>query len=319
MTMQQRPLGKTGLNISVLSFGASSLGGVFREVDEGEAARAVHTALDGGINFIDVSPYYGMTKAETVLGRALKSIPRDRYILSTKCGRYGADIADFDFSAERVTQSIEESLGRLGVDYIDLFQAHDIEFGDLDQIVTETIPAMQRLQQAGKCRFIGITGLPLKVFREVVGRVPAGTLDAILSYCHYELNDTSLLDILPQMELAGVGVINASPLGMGLLSARASPDWHPAPEQVQAACQRAAEHCAAKGQNLVKLAVRFSVEEPRIATTLVSSANPDNIRDNIAWADEPLDLELLDKVRQTLAPIHNVTWPSGRPENNDPC
>ena len=114
--MEMRSLGKTGLKVSALSFGASSLGGAFRDVDEADGIKAVYVSLDSGINFIDVSPFYGLTKAETVLGKALKGISRDKYFMATKCGRYGHDPKDFDFSAKRVTASIDESLSRLGLD-----------------------------------------------------------------------------------------------------------------------------------------------------------------------------------------------------------
>lgn len=115
--MEYRTLGKTGLKVSALGFGASPLGGVFGDIDEAEGIRAVHAAVDLGINFFDVSPYYGLTRAETVLGKALKEIPRDRYYVATKVGRYGAD--QFDFSARRVAASVDESLARLNVDYSD--------------------------------------------------------------------------------------------------------------------------------------------------------------------------------------------------------
>jgi L-galactose dehydrogenase len=311
--MDYRVLGRTALKVSALSFGASSLGGVFRDVDETDAIQAVHTALDGGINFIDVSPFYGLTKAETVLGRALRGIPRQRYILATKVGRYGHEMKDFDFSADRVTRSVDESLARIGVEHVDLIQCHDIEFGDLQQVVQETIPALRRVQQAGKARFVGITGLPLKVFRYVLDHAD---VDTILSYCHYELNDTALLDLVPHLEQKGVGVINASPLGMGLLSSRGTPAWHPTPQHVKQLCARAAEHCKARGASIEKLAVQFAVANPRIATTLVGSANPQNMQRNIQWIAEPLDTQLLREVQQILQPVHNVTWPSGRPENN---
>lgn len=314
--MRHRKLGATDLNVSILSFGASSLGGVFREIDEQEGIRAVHVGLDGGMNLIDVSPFYGLTKAETVLGRALREIDRERYILATKCGRYGHGFPDFDFSADRITRSIDESLQRLGVDHVDIFQAHDIEFGDLDRVVHETIPAMQRLRESGKCRFIGITGLPLKVFTHVLGQVGAGTLDTVLSYCHYELNDTSLLGILPTLEALGVGVINASPIGMGLLTPRGTPDWHPAPRSLKARCQEAVRHCEKRGASIIRLAMQFAVAEPRIATTLVGSANPKNIEANLRWIEEPVDEQLLAEVLRILAPVHNATWPSGHEVNN---
>ena len=313
--MRFRELGNTGLRVSELSYGASSLGGVFHKIDESEGIRAVHTALDLGINLIDVSPYYGLTKAETVLGKALREMDRDRYVLATKCGRYGAEAEDFDFSVDRITTSVDESLERLGVDHLDILQAHDIEFGHLDRIVSETIPALQKLRDAGKTRFIGITGLPLHVLMKVLDQVPPGTLDTVLSYCHYELNDTALLEVLPRLEAAGIGVINASPLGMGLLTPREPPDWHPAPPEVKRKCAEAAAYCKARGESIIKLAVQYSVKEPRIASTLVGTANPRNIEQNVAWLNEPMDEELLREVLAILEPVHNVTWPSGLEEN----
>ncbi len=231
--MEYRALGTTGLKISALSFGASSLGGVFREIKEEEAIRAVRVSLDNGINFIDTSPFYGLTKSETVLGKALKGVRRDRYVLATKVGRYGQEMADFDFSAKRVTASVDESLARLGVDHVDFIQAHDIEFGNPEQIVNETIPALRKMQEAGKARFVGVTGLPMKSIRRVVESV---AVDTILSYCHFELNDTTLADHIPLFKRCGVGIINASPLGMGLLSNRGTPEWHPAPKELKEVC-----------------------------------------------------------------------------------
>ena len=108
--MELRKLGTTGMEVSALSFGASSLGGVFRGIDESEAIRSVYTAIEGGMNFIDVSPYYGHYKAETVLGKALKNVPRDKYYLSTKVGRYGKDgVNTWDYSAKRAEESVYES------------------------------------------------------------------------------------------------------------------------------------------------------------------------------------------------------------------
>lgn len=313
--MKTRPLGKTGLDVPVLSFGASSLGSVFREVSDEQATAAVRAALECGMNFIDVSPYYGLTLAETRLGRALRGVRREDYLLATKCGRYGHEVEDCDFSAARVTASVDESLQRLGVDHLDLIQVHDMEYGDLDQIARETLPALAKIKDAGKARFVGITGLPVANFVKVTDAAP-GLVDSILSYCHYELNDTTLLGILDDMESKGIGVINASPLGMGLLSDRGTPQWHPAPAEIKAVCTRAAEHCRSRGASIMKLAVQFSVAEERISTTLVGSANPDNIRENAAWVAEPIDETLLAEVLDILKPIHNVTWPVGVAANN---
>jgi L-galactose dehydrogenase len=309
--MDYRLLGATGLKVSRLGYGASPLGGVFRDVDEAEGCRAVRVALDLGINFIDVSPYYGLTRAETVLGRALRGVPRDRYILATKVGRYGD--SSFDFSARRVTASVDESLSRLGVGHIDLIQCHDIEFGSLDQIVEETIPALRKLRSTGKVRFIGITGLPLRIFQSVLART---VVDTILSYCRYCLNDVGLGTLLPFLQEKGAGIINASPLAMGLLSDRGAPVWHPAPRDVQAACSLAAAHCRERGTDISRLALQFATANPAIATTLVGTASPANIGKNVRWLDEPIDEGLLGEVLRILEPVRNATWPTGRPENN---
>jgi len=309
--MLYRPLGKTGLNVSVLSYGASPLGNVFRRIDESEGVRTVRQAIDLGINLIDVSPYYGLTRAETLLGRALREIGRERYYLATKVGRYGD--SEFDFSARRVTASVDESLLRLNVDYVDLIQCHDIEFGNLDQVLSETVPALRALRDAGKVRFIGVTGLPLNIFRYVLDNAE---VDTILSYCHYCLNDSSLESLLPRLREKQVGVINASPLGMGLLTNRGVPVWHPAPGEIRDTCARAAAFCRSKGVDIARLAVQFSTANPEIATTLVGTASPENLVRNVQWLSDPPDPEVLAAVLRILEPVHNRTWPSGRPENN---
>jgi L-galactose dehydrogenase len=315
--MEYRRLGRTGLRVSALGFGASSLGGVFREIDEKEGIRAVHTAVDLGVNFIDVSPFYGFTKAERVLGEALKTIPRDRYVLETKVGRYGMQMEDFDFAAERVTRSVDESLSRLKADYVDIILCHDIEFGDLTQVLNETIPALRRVQETGKARFVGVSGLPLQIFRRVLDQTD---LDVVLSYCHYSLNDTALEGLLPYLDGRGMGVINASPLSMGLLSDRGAPEWHPASDEIRQTCAKAAAFCRGQGVDIAQLAIRFSVSNPALASTLVSTADPRHMEKNVRWAEAPLDRSLLAQVLEILKPIHNQTWPSGRPENQwDPA
>ncbi len=303
-------LGKTGLKLSNLSFGASSLGGVFHDVREGEGIRAVHTAVDNGINFIDVSPYYGHLKAETVLGKALKEIARDRYFLSTKVGRYGKDGKNYwDYSAERVTASVFESMERLNIDYIDIINVHDVEFADLNQIVNETLPALVKLREKGVVGHVGITDLQPENIKWVIEHCPEDTVESVLCFCHYSLNDELILDYLPFFEERGIGVINASPYSMGLLSQRGAPDWHPAPQPLKEACDRAAKYCAEQGVDISKLAVQYSTSlNPQIASTLFSSANPANVLKSIQWAEEPLDQELVKKVQEIIGDQMRVRW-----------
>ena len=308
-------IGKTGMTVSALSFGASSLGGVFHGVSEADAIRAVHEAIDLGMNFIDVSPYYGHLKAETVLGKALREIPRDRYYLSTKVGRYGRDGKNiWDYSAERVTDSVYESMERLGIDYIDLINVHDIEFqgdlpGGLQKVVDETLPALVRLREKGIVGHVGITDLQPENLRWVIEHSPEGTVESVLCFCHYCLCDTLLLDYLDFFEAHNVGVINASPLSMGLLSSRGAPDWHPAPLELRQACARAAEYCKGHGYPIEQLAMQFATGlSPRIATTLFSSANPENVRKNIAYLDTPADSQLVAEVQAIIGDQMGARW-----------
>jgi L-galactose dehydrogenase len=303
------------LNVSVLSFGASSLGGVFRAVDDAESERTVRTALDLGINFIDTSPFYGNTRSELVLGRALRGVPRERYILATKIGQYGE--GEFDFSAKRVASSLEESCRRLGTDYIDLLQCHDIEFAPLDCIVAETLPALAELRRAGRIGHIGVTGLPLKVLRAAVERAGPGLIETVLSFCRFELNDSALDGLIPFFQEKGVGVINGSPTGMGLLTARGLPSWHPATRRMAEVAAEAVRYCGELGVDVVKLALQFSVAHPGIATTLVGTANPANLARNVAYVDEPIDFGLMARVLDRLSPIANHNFTRGRPENRD--
>lgn len=307
--MEYREIGRTGMKVSALSFGASSLGSVFRETKESEAVAAVHTAVDSGMNFIDVSPYYGHYKAETVLGKALREIQRDKYYLSTKVGRYGKDgVNTWDYSARRATESVYESMERLGVDHIDLINVHDIEFADLHQVVEETLPALVALRDKGVVGHVGITDLQLENLQWVIDHVAPGTVESILNFCHFTLNDDKLLDYLDYFEQRGIGVINASPLSMGLLSRRGVPAWHPAPKSLVDACRRAVEYCDAKGYPIEKLAMQYSLSEPRIATTLFSSANPENVAKNIAFVSEQPDWELLDEVKRIIGDQQRVSW-----------
>lgn len=307
--MELREIGKTGMKVSPLSFGASSLGGVFHSLKEEEGIQAVHTAVDQGINFIDVSPYYGHLKAEEVLGKALKEIERHRYYLSTKVGRYGKDGENYwNYSAKKAKESVYESMARLNVDFIDLINVHDIEFADLEQVCQETLPALVELRDKGVVKHVGITNLTLRHFVYVIEHVPAGTVESILSFCHYTLNDDSLVDYLDFFEQHGVGVINASPFSMGLLTERGTPDWHPAPEPLKNVAKKAAAHCKSKGESIEKLAIQYVVSNPRIATTLFSTTRPESVRQNLAWAQEPINEELLSEVREILEPRFRDTW-----------
>lgn len=311
--MRYRALCGNGPAVSELGFGASPLGGIYGTFAEQDGIAAVHAALDAGINFLDVSPYYGLTAAETVLGKALRGIDRERYVLATKVGRYGDDA--FDFSAARVTRSVRESMERLGVGHIDLIQCHDVEFGSLGQIAGEAIPALRALQETGLVRWIGVTGYPLPALLHVARQVP---VDTVMSYCHYTVQNRRLAALAAEFGAVGAAVINASPLAMGALTDRGAPPWHPAPAQVLDRCARAAARCRERGSSLAKLALQFSVMTGPCVTTVVGSASPANVKRDVEWIGEPIDVGLLAEVEAILEPVRDIGWINGRPENQDP-
>ena len=310
--MQYNLLGKTGLKVSGLSFGASSLGGVFHAVDEAEAIAAVHAALDCGINYFDVAPAYGGTRSETVLGKALHGIARDRYFLSTKVGKYtdpdsyGDDT--LDYSRARIRASLDESTGRLGVDYFDIIHIHDIEYQDrkhTEWALTEGYEAVQELKREGRIGNVSFGIYPMDLWKRIFASLD---IDAALVHNHYCLNDTQLLDLLPVAKEKGIGIVNGSPFASGLLTDRGAPAWHPASAEDQSLFRAAAAFCQSQGTSIGRLALQFSSQNPEIPTTLFSSSKPETVIRNVESYEEPFDGTLVAEVRKMLEPVLNKEW-----------
>jgi L-galactose dehydrogenase len=310
--MKYSAMGNTGLIVSRLSFGASALGGVFRSVDESTAIKAVHAAFDCGINYLDVAPAYGGTVSESVLGKALRGIPRTKYFLSTKVGKYtqpgsyGNDT--LDYSRSRIRASLEESAARLGVDYFDLIHIHDIEYQDrkhTEWALTEGYDAVQELKREGRIGGLSFGIYPMDLWVRILSSLQ---IDAALVHNHYCLNDTQLLRLMPLATMASVGIINASPFASGLLTDRGAATWHPASAEDQALFRAAAEFCRRQGTPIAKLALQFSSQNEEIPTTLFSSADPESVKRNVAWHDQPYDRELVEKVQEILAPVRDKEW-----------
>ncbi|MHC4618735.1 MAG: aldo/keto reductase [Planctomycetota bacterium] len=294
-----------------MGYGVSPLGNVFGETDEAEGIRAVHYAIEHGINYFDVAPMYGVTLAETRLGKALKG-KRDNIFLATKCCRY--DIDKFDFSATRVLESIDESLKRLQTDYVDVYQVHDIEFGDKDQVINEAIPAARKVQESGKARFVGITGLPVRYLRHVAGLVE---VDTILSWAHYDLLEDEMDTVLtPVAREKGIGLMNASPLHQRLLTEKGPPEWHRSPKEVLEVGPKLAALCREHGVNVADVAMRFALDYPHAAATIVGMSKLRHVEQNIKVLDFKNDPELLAKIEKLVAPVKNKMWFEGKPENN---
>ena len=312
--MKTRPLGNTGIDLPILSFGASSLGAEFRSITLDEAMLSTKTAIDLGMNFIDTSPFYGRGMSEIMLGLGLRGIPRDRYLLGTKLGRY-SDV-HFDFSAKRVEESVHVSLQRLGTDYLDILLLHDVEFVPLTQIWEETLPAVLKLKKEGKVRAVGFSCYPLKTFHTVLDHVE-NEIDCVLSYNRYTLQNTSFVDeLLSRLEAKGIGAMNAGPFSARLLTNAELPGWLKEPEEVKAAARAAARLCESRGVDIAQLAIQFSCEHPGLATTIAGSANPTNIRKWADWLEQPIDRSLLADVMAIFEPVRNLGHLEGLPENN---
>jgi L-galactose dehydrogenase len=311
--MIYRTLGKTGLKVSVIGFGASPLGGEFGSIDAQEGRRAVDRAVECGINYFDVAPYYGRTLAENRLGEYLEG-KREKIILTSKACRH--DITGFDFSQKRVMQSIEDSLKRLRTDYVDLYQIHDIEYGRIDQVVGETIPAMLKLKKQGKIRFVGITGYPLTPLRKVC---EVADVDTVLTYCRYNLMDTTMDDILtPVVRERNMGLINASPLHMRVLTDKGAPNWHPAPTEVFEVARDAALLCRRHEATIATLAMQFALAHEHVAVTLVGMSKVRHVDANVGIVGTEPNAALLAEVLEMIEPVANICWKEGLPENDDP-
>jgi aryl-alcohol dehydrogenase-like predicted oxidoreductase len=312
--MKSRPLGKTGLDLPILGFGASSLGQEFRPVRLEEALASVRMALDLGINFIDTSPFYGRGVSEVLLGIALRDVPRDSYLLGTKLGRYS--LTHFDFSARRVEESVHVSLHRLGTDHLDILLLHDVEFVELPQIWEETIPAALALKEKGLVRAVGFSCYPMKTFHKVLDHA-GDQLDCILSYNQYTLQNTALADsLLPRLLEKDLGVINAGPFSARLLTNAPLPDWLKEPDEVKDAAREAAKLCEGEGVDIAQLALQFSCAHEDIATCVAGSANPDNVRKWAEWLEKPIPEDLLAAVLRIFEPVRNIGHLEGLPENN---
>jgi L-galactose dehydrogenase len=309
--MNYRRLGKTNEKISILGFGASPMGDVFEVSDEIDGIRAVHHAVDQGINFFDVAPFYGETLAETRLGKALQG-KRNQVFLATKCGRYG--LQDFDFSSKRILQSIDESLLRLKTDHVDLFQLHDIEFVEKSQILNEAIPAIERVLESGKARFWGITGLSVRYLAQIARETNP---DTVLSWAHYNLLEDEInTELVPLSQKMGFGLMNAAPLLQRILSNQPLPSWHRSPQSVKDMQPKLLELCASYGVQLSDVAIRYALDHADIATTIVGMCDLNTVKQNLSVLDFRIPDGLLPKIEQLVAPAKNQMWYEGKEENN---
>jgi D-threo-aldose 1-dehydrogenase len=293
------------VEVSSLGLGAAPLGNLYAAVDEETAEATVSTAWDLGIRWFDTAPHYGLGLSERRLGRALRDRPRDAYVLSTKVGRLldpvdepaGDDMASgfavpathrrrWDFSADGVRRSLDDSLVRLGLDRVDLVFVHDPD-AHMDWALREAVPALLALRDQGVVRAVGVgmnSSAPLARF------VAEADVDAVLLAGRYTLlEQTALDDLLPLCDARGVAVLAGGVFNSGLLSRPrpaedATYDYGVAPPQVLARARRLADVCERHGVPLPQAAVHFPLGHPAVRAILVGVRSPAEIAADVAPA-----------------------------------
>jgi len=312
-------LGKTGIEISFLSFGSGALAGGYDDVPQQIANEAVKHALEVGINFFDTAPLYSSkdARAEEILGVALKPFPRGSFVLNTKCGTDHINgVRVFDYTAKGIRKSVETSLKRLQVTFVDMVTLHDIEHvEDINVVVTECLPELQKLKDEGVAKSIGISGYPLNVLLHVARRVP---VDFVLTYAHYTLQNELLAQHIEAFEALGCGLISASSLCLGFFRPQGPPDFHFACDEMKSLAPQINAICVEHGLNIAKLATKYAVHAPlaksgRINTTLIGFAKASEVDDALQGLEEftQIEQDVILKIKAVLKPFHNYTWPSG--------
>ncbi len=316
--MNYKILGKTSLRVSELGFGASTLGGLFNDVDEKEAIKTVHEAFDQGINYFDTSPAYGRpdspygaVTSETILGKALRDLNRSEFILSTKAGKFASLPPELDFHYDKIVQSVESSLKRLHTDYLDILILHDIEYDKgryLDTALSEGLEAAMDLKKEGKIKSFGISCYAIPVLERVIRD---HNLDLVLVHNHNTLTDDLINQLIPGIQAKAMGLICASPFASGLLTSQGPPDWFPITEEELDLIQKAIDWCSEKNISIEQLAFKHAISHPDITTTLFSCNTRKMLRKNIEWAKEPSDLSLIRDLRNLLKPLRNRDFDFG--------
>ncbi|MFI6154795.1 aldo/keto reductase [Kitasatospora sp. NPDC051170] len=313
MIAGRRPLGRSGVTVGELAFGAAGIGNLFTPLSDEQAAEAVAAAWECGVRYFDTAPHYGLGLSELRLGRALRGRPRDAYVLSTKVGRLldpvptaGDDLSHgfavpathrrrWDFSAAGVRRSIEDSLERLGLDRIDLVYLHDPD-DHARPALEKAYPELERLRAEGVVGAIGIgmnqAELPARFVRET-------DIDVVLLAGRYSLLDQrGLTELLPLADRHGVGVVVGGVFNSGLLAdprPGATFDYATAPEELLSRALELKDLCGRHGVPLRAAALRFPFGHPAVASVLVGTRSAAEVRDAAAmlrhhvpdalWAD----------------------------------
>jgi len=280
--MKNIKLEKLGKSIGQLALGAGPFGGIYGGTDVDECSRTLKKAIDSSVNYIDTAPWYGQGASEEMLGRFLPSYPRDSFVIATKVGRYDTDPKKmFDFSAEKTLASVDESLKKLGLDYVDIIQVHDVEFApNLDIILNETLPALEQVVKSGKAKMIGVTGYPIEPLNELIEKSRV-KIDMVLCYTRGSMADQKLNQFLPGWKEKNIFVVNASPLGMGLFRRGGPQPWHPANDDLKEEIKKCISLCEEKNIDISRLALRYALDSIHADIVLCGTAKTVELDENI--------------------------------------
>ena len=314
-----RPLGRSGVAVTEISFGGAAIGNLFTAVTDGDARATIDAAWDGGIRFFDTAPHYGLGLSERRLGAALRDRPRGEYVISTKVGRLlepapptgpdtaagrdtegfdvpGGLVRRFDFSADGVRRSLDASLGRLGLDRVDIVLIHDPDAHG-EQALREAYPALDRLRAEG---VVGAIGVGMNQTEMLTRFVRETDVDVVLVAGRYTLLDRSAADVLlPAALERGVSVIAGGVFNSGVLAAPtpdATYDYQAAPGSLISRALRLEKICAGYGVPLRAAAARFPLAHPAVASVLIGARNAAEVTDAITLRGLDIPAELWESV-----------------------
>jgi aryl-alcohol dehydrogenase-like predicted oxidoreductase len=321
--MELRELGRTGVKVSPLCLGAMMFG-AWGETDHDESIRIIHRALDSGINFIDTADVYSRGESEEIVGKALAGGRRDNAILATKVhGSMGDDPNEFGNSRRWIVREVENSLRRLGTDWIDLYQIHRPE---LDTDIDETLGALTDLVRAGKVRYIGSsTFQPSAIVEAQWVAERRGRERFVCEQPPYSLLVRGVeADVLPTCRRYGMGVIPWSPLAGGWLSGRWRKDADDLTSRRSAMIpqrydlsipenQRKLDAADALGRladeagiSLIEMALAFVIRHPAVTAAIIGPRTMEHLESQLPAADVALPDELLDKIDEIVPPGVNL-------------
>jgi aryl-alcohol dehydrogenase-like predicted oxidoreductase len=319
--MELRPLGRTGVQVSKLCLGTMMFG-AWGNADHDDSTRIIHAALDAGVNFVDTADVYSAGESEEIVGKALKG-RRDDVVLATKFwGPMGEDANRRGVSRRWIIAEVENSLRRLGTDWIDLYQMHR---PDPETDIDETLGALTDLVQQGKVRSIGSSSFSAGQIVEAQWTARERRLERFRTeQPPYSLLVRGIeLDVLPTAQRHGMGILTYSPLAGGWLSGSWSADSSPTsparqrlaarfdmslPENQRKleAVEQLAKVADDAGLSMIELAIAFIVNHPAVTSAIIGPRTMEQLESQLPAADAALDASVLDRVDEIIRPGVNL-------------